>query len=77
MKSIEAMSQPEVNRYCRAASAAYFAIIAAHSQRTGTPVTLPQHLCPTDDLPCLCDYSDEELSEAEDFLVRLGMIGRA
>ncbi|MEL6330040.1 MAG: hypothetical protein AAFR38_10275 [Planctomycetota bacterium] len=68
------LDQDRINRACRAASAAYYAIVCAHARRTGVPGLLPELLCRTGPTPCACDFSDAELDDAERFLVRLGVI---
>ena len=69
------MTQTEVNTFCRAASAVYYAIVMAHAQRAGEVPKLPKLLCPEGPPPCPCEFTAEELDEAEAFLVRLGAIG--
>lgn len=69
------MSQQEINHFCRAASAAYYAIVRAHVARTGEPAMLPDLLCPVGPVPCAHHFDDETLDEAERFLLRLGLIG--
>lgn len=75
LKPASEMSQSEINAFCKAASAAYFAIARAHAMRCGLPVLLPELLCPVDALPDVEGFDDETLDEAERFLVRLGVIG--
>jgi len=74
-RSASDMSQEEINDFCRVASAAYFAIVRAHVARTGEPALLPELLCPIGPVPCVHHYDDETLDEAEQFLLRLGLIG--
>ncbi|MEM1329133.1 MAG: hypothetical protein AAGG07_01090 [Planctomycetota bacterium] len=75
MKPASMMSQAEINRFCRAASAAYYAIVHEHTRRTGECALLPELICPDGPAPCLCEFSTQEIEEAEDFLFRMGMIG--
>ena len=75
MKPATDMSQQEINDFCRAASAAYYAIVRAHVARTGEPAMLPDLLCPVGPVPCAHHFDDETLDEAERFLLRLGLIG--
>lgn len=62
-------------RLCRAASAAYYAVVIRHACKTGTPVALPTLLCPYGAAPSIGEFSPAEIDEAEDFLLRLGVIG--
>lgn len=75
MKGDERLDQQEINDFCRAASAAYYAIVAAHATRTGEPAMLPELLCPEGLPPRPCEFTEKQLDEAEAFLVRLGVIG--
>ncbi|MEM1424044.1 MAG: hypothetical protein AAGH64_08575 [Planctomycetota bacterium] len=77
MKPASEMSQDEINRYCGAASATYYAIVCAHAQRTGVCAKLPDLLCPDGIPPMQSDYTNDELDEAEAFLLRLGVISDA
>ena len=74
MKPASEMSQEEINRYCSAASATYYAIVCAHAQRTGQCAKLPDLLCPDGLPPLQSQFSPGELDEAEEFLLRLGVI---
>lgn len=62
-------------KLCRAASAAYYAIVVRHACKAGTPVALPTLLCPNGAAPSTDEFSSAELDEAERFLLRLGVIG--
>ena len=75
MKPASKMSQQEINDFCGAASAVYFAIAQAHVARTGEPAMLPELLCPRSSVPRMCTYDKETLEEAAQFLLRLGFIG--
>ena len=75
MNEPKEMNQVQINTFCRAASAAYYAIVAAHARRTGEPAMLPDLLCPKGLPPRPCQFTDRQLDEAEAFLVRLGGIG--
>ncbi|MEM8876107.1 MAG: hypothetical protein AAGD32_17825 [Planctomycetota bacterium] len=69
------MTQDEINDFCRAASAVYYAIVRAHVDRTGEPAMLPDLLCPCGRVPRVSEYDKATLEEAEKFLLRLGLIG--
>lgn len=75
MKPVSEMSQTEINRFCRAATAVYFSIVRAHAVRTGERVGLPALLCPEGPPPDEREFTVEELEEAERFLYRIGVIG--
>lgn len=66
----------DAQRLCDAASAVFFAIVRYQSMRTGRSVPVPLLLCPMSTPPCPCDFSRDELAQAEAFLLRLGFIGR-
>ncbi|MEM1423570.1 MAG: hypothetical protein AAGH64_06155 [Planctomycetota bacterium] len=74
MKPASEMSQGEINRFCSAANAVYFRVLRSHALRTGERIALPSLVCPKGQPPCVCGFGGEELAEAEDFLVRLGVI---
>jgi len=76
LKPASEMTQDEINHFCRAASAVYFAIARAHAARTGGPVLVPDLICPAGRVPCVGQFDDDLLDEAELFLLRMGMIGR-
>ncbi|MEM1166049.1 MAG: hypothetical protein AAGI30_07135 [Planctomycetota bacterium] len=65
----------EVDRLCEAASALYYHIAFRHAMRTGRPVLLPELLCPKSSTPCVDAFSEDDIDEAERFLLRLGIIG--
>lgn len=75
LKPASEMTQDEINDFCRAASAVYFAIVRSHATRTGFPALLPELLCPRGRAPCVHRYDDATLEEAEKFLLRMGLIG--
>ena len=68
------LSQQRANRLCRAASAAYYSIARIHACRTGEPALIPTHLSPLGPMPQMCEFSRQEIEEAERFLLRLGVI---
>lgn len=68
------LSQRRANRLCRAASAADYSIAQAHACRTGEPARIPRHLSPLGSMPRVCEFSRQEIEEAERFLLRLGVI---
>ena len=63
-----------VNLLCSAASAVYYEIVVCHARRTRQPAKLPELLCPRGRVPRTCDFEENVLREAEDFLARLGLI---
>ena len=63
-------------RLCDAASALFYAIARHQFQRTGDPIPIPIHLCPTSRPTCICKFSRREIDEAEAFLLRIGVIAR-
>lgn len=75
MKPASEMSQHEINRFCKAASAAYFAILQSHTRRTGECARIPELLSPKGRVPHPLMFTAEELDEADQFLLRLGVIG--
>ncbi|MEO0632394.1 MAG: hypothetical protein AAFY46_16950 [Planctomycetota bacterium] len=74
-KPASEMNQDEINEFCTAASAVYFAVVRAHVKRTGEPAMLPDLLCPCGRVPTVDEYDETMLDEAERFLVRMGLIG--
>lgn len=77
LKPASNMTQLEINDFCRATSAVYFAILRSHAARTGVPPMLPDLLMPARTLPCVDVFDDQTLDEAEQFLVRMGFIALA
>lgn len=76
-KGTDSLTDAEINVLCDATSAVYYAIVASHSRKMGTRPMLPEHLCPKGEPACPCNFTEEQLDEAEAFLVRLGMIAAA
>ena len=75
MKPASEMSQTEINRFCSAATAVYFRVLSSHARRTGERIPLPPLVCPKKGKPpSVCGFACEELAQAEEFLVRLGVI---
>ena len=68
------LSQIEVDRLCEAATSVFFAVACFESIRLQCPIALPELLCPTREPPCPCTYHPDLVHEAEQFLVRLGVI---
>lgn len=66
--------QAQINRFCRAASAAYYEIVQASVRRECRPAMLPALLCPLSEAPSTSEFSEQELLDAESFLLRLGVI---
>lgn len=75
MKPASSMTQAEINEFCSATSAMYFAIVRSYAARTGDSVMLPSLLCPKGRCPCVGDFDEALLDEAEKFLLRMGFIG--
>ena len=70
------MSQAEINTFCRATTAVYFAILRAHAERSGAPVRIPDLLCPQEGrLPRADEYDSDTIDAAEEFLLRMGFLG--
>ncbi|MEL6497555.1 MAG: hypothetical protein AAF937_05930 [Planctomycetota bacterium] len=77
LKPADAMTQAEVNEFCRATSALYFEVVRQHASRTGVPACLPDLLCPKADVPSTAGYDGVMLEEAERFLLRMGLIAES
>lgn len=68
------LSQQQADDLCRAASAVYYRVVQAHAMRTGRPALLPELLCPRGCPPCVHQFDESLLNEAEQMLLRLGVI---
>ncbi|MEM7229127.1 MAG: hypothetical protein AAF432_09970 [Planctomycetota bacterium] len=62
------------DQLCEAATAVYYAVVCLEATRRGHPIPIPELLCPVGVPPCPCQIDPALLHEAEQFLVRMGMI---
>lgn len=76
MKQASNATQSEINHFCEAASAVYFTVAASHAAQTGEMLLLPDLMEPTRPIPCIHHFSPDLITEAERFLLRLGMIAK-
>ena len=72
--SPEDVTQEDANRLCKAATAVFFSVLRHESIRNDRPVIIPFHLLPDQAPPCPCTLCPELVREAEQFLIRMGVI---
>ena len=72
--SPEDVTQDDADRLCKAATAVFFSVLRLESIRHDRPVIIPFHLLPDQAPPCPCTMCPELVREAEEFLIRLGVI---
>jgi len=68
------VTQDAANELCDAATSIFFAVACFESARRGGPIRLPWHLCPKRQPPCPCTLDPDLVNDAEQFLLRLGVI---
>lgn len=68
------LSQQEVNVLCGAADSVFFAAVCRESLLRRCPISVPKLLCPEERPPCPCSLDPDIATDAEDFLLRLGMV---
>ena len=71
----DGLTKADVDMLCDAASAVYFHLLRFKARETGRPVALPELMCPKGRVRCVCEFDDDAIDDAEQFLLRLGVIG--